>query len=87
MSNLELHLYILDWPGSSGVDCYTDVVVAAPDGEAAVLMHPRGDAVDWELEYRRGYWARSPDQVTVKHIGEAADHICPGIVSAPFRPG
>lgn len=89
-----MNLYLLTQTENDGYDTYDSCVVAAESPEEAVLINPRGEvyrsardgqkASGWVKG--RGSWCASPEQVTVKLIGTAAEGVR-GVVIASFNAG
>jgi hypothetical protein len=79
-----MKLWLIKQDVNNGYDTYDSAVVAAPTAEAAQQIHP-SKYPDWGSEY--DCWAKSPDQVTVKYIGEAAKGIGEGVVITSFNAG
>lgn len=82
-----MKLFVIFQNDNNGWDAINTAVVVAPDEETARTMNPRtGERMtskDW-LENREdsSNWCSSSDQVKVKYIGEAADHMKQGVVCA-----
>lgn len=85
-----MNLYLISQDENDSYDTFDSAVVCAPDENAARLMDPGG--VDGEKScfdgsWRSWAWVSSPDHVTVKLIGTAADDIPLGVVCSSYRAG
>jgi hypothetical protein len=81
-----MKLYHISQDSNDDYDTYSDLVVCAASEDAARLIHPsyRG----WEIdEYSVGSWCKSPDQVCVVYLGEAAPDREEGIICASYHAG
>ena len=67
-------------------DSYSDFVVCAESEEEARHTHPNTRSTDpWGN--RDNTWCRTPEDVTVKYLGEASDTLEKGIVCSSFHAG
>lgn len=94
-----MNLYLLTQDENDGYDTYDSCIVAADTPEDAVLINPRNEvfgsakgnprANDWAQGCGVGnyYWARTPAEVTVRLIGEAAPDVKGGVVLSSFNAG
>ena len=73
------NLYLISQDENNDYDTWDAAVVVADSEAEAKLMHPSGDKVYRPLET----WC-SPEKVTVKLIGAAADDVV-GVVCASFN--
>lgn len=82
-----MKLFLISQDENEDYDTYDSAVVAAPDAETAMNMHPRNGAMvcDWDKNYNS--WCSKPENVTVKYIGEANDGINQGVICASFNAG
>lgn len=78
-----MKLYLLSQDANNDYDTYDSCVVAAESEEDARLITPNYDG------FKDGWssWVRSPDQVEVQYIGEAAEGAKAGVVCASFNAG
>ncbi len=85
----DLKLWHLSQTANTGWDTYDSAVVAAANEEAARLIHPDDFGFpgldNWA--YRHSPWAPTPDQVTVRYLGIAAEGVEPGVICASFNAG
>jgi hypothetical protein len=81
-----MKLYHISQNQNNDYDTFSDLVVAAESEEEARNIHPS----QWR-ENPWAYfdaWCKSPDQVKVEYIGEAANHIKKGsIICSSFHAG
>jgi hypothetical protein len=82
-----MKLWHISQDANDGYDTYSDAVVAAETEAEARVMHPNGheDPVDWSYQWNS--WAFKPEQVTVRHIGEAVEGTPKGVICASFHAG
>jgi hypothetical protein len=95
-----MKLFLLSQKDVTGYNCYTRVLVAAPDEEAAQRTHPESDPCDsrdhWGSEMQMIYslrdrssgtviWPTKPEDVAVKYLGEAAEGISAGVIMTDFH--
>jgi hypothetical protein len=83
-----MKLYHISQSQNNEYDTFSDLIVAAESEEEARGIHP--EASPWKTDPwndNYGCWCKSPDQVKVEYIGEAAKHIEKGIVCASFHAG
>ena len=78
-----MKLYLLSQEENNDWDTYDSFVVACEDIETARHTLP-STQLTWGQEYSS--WCKTPDAVTVKYLGEAADGI-QGIICASFNAG
>ena len=87
-----MKLWLLSQNENNGYDTYDSCVVAAETESDAVRIHPysrwlqEGDGLLWEDEFPT--WAKTPQTVKAKYIGEAAEGITAGeVICASFNAG
>ncbi len=76
---VKMKLYLISQSANSGYDTFDSAVVVAPDEETARNISPD--------TWNGGAWCKRPDQVTVAHIGEAAEGTKQGVILASFNAG
>ena len=85
-----MNLWLISQSVNTGHDTYDSAVVAAETEDEARNILP-ASYYSWQHDNRwcraSVVWAAMPDQVTVKHIGEAALSIERGVVLASFNAG
>lgn len=83
----EMKLYHLYQSEVKGYDTFSDLVVCAESEEEARSIHPY--SFPYEDSWKQNYscWCKSPDQVKVEYIGEAAGHLTKGIICSSFHAG
>lgn len=81
-----MKLYHISQSVNNDYDTFSDAVVCAASEEDARNTHPGWGEDPWK-EDRYGTWCKSPDEVTVKYIGEAAEGIEKGIICSSFHAG
>ena len=80
-----MNLYLISQTKNNDYDTYDAAVVAAETAEQAQVMHPNHDrSCNDKL---RDYTWTSPENVTVKLIGEAVPDTTAGVVLASFNAG
>jgi hypothetical protein len=81
-----LNLYRISQNENDDYDTYDSAVVAAPDENAARLIHPETDHppnhADWYLT-----WASHPSKVNVELIGHALDGTKIGTICSSYNAG
>lgn len=93
-----MNLYLISQAENCAYDTYDSAVVAAPDEDAARLMHPNGRAKFsskkgtwgsvWSDRFQADYaWCKTPEAVTVNLIGTALPGTEPGVICASFNAG
>ena len=83
-----MKLYHISQEENNDYDTYSDLVVAAESEEEARMIHPASYSEDpWKDQSPYGSWCKTPDQVDVEYIGEAASGIEKGIICASFHAG
>lgn len=83
-----MKLYLLSQEDRDGYDTYDALVVAAESEESARLIHPYSrDGFKNDRGGRSGVWARSPEKVDVRYLGEASEGTETGIILASFNAG
>lgn len=82
---MTVKLWLISQTVNGGYDVYDSAVVAAHHETHARHIHPSGRIDDWRDTGPT--WAYSPEQVTVKLIGEAAEGTEPGVICASFNAG
>lgn len=78
-----MKLFKISQSENDDYDTFDSAIVAAPDESAASSIHPSGGI--WTP--RSDEWCKSPDQVTVEYIGEAAPGIEQGVILASYNAG
>jgi hypothetical protein len=79
-----MKLFLLTQCENSDYDSYDSAVVAAPDEASAKKIHPAGFRSKWTTY---STWCSSPEYVTARYLGEAADDVELGVVCASFNVG
>jgi hypothetical protein len=89
-----LNLYLISQNENNDYDTYDSAVVAAPDENAARLIHPETGrhaeatpwpaltSADWSLT-----WASDPSKVNVKLIGQALNGTKIGAICSSYNAG
>lgn len=81
-----MNLYLISQSEKNGYDTYDSAVVAAETTEEARLIRAGGDK--WPSEGDQNWdWAETPDQVTVKLLGQAVADTPAGVVLASYNAG
>ena len=80
-----MKLYLISQNQNQKWDTYDLAVVCAPDEDTARIIHPNGTLMlkEWESHS----WCESPEYVSVKYIGEAADNLEIGVVCSSCDTG
>jgi hypothetical protein len=86
-----MNLYLLSQTENTDYNTFDSCIVAAHSSEEARLIHPWHynpyvNGTPWNAS-RGSTWAFTPEGVTVKFIGVAAEDIEPGVVLASFNAG
>lgn len=80
-----MKLFLISQIINLGYDTYDSAVVAAQDQDDARTIHPNGsvllDGGNWHS------WVKSPKDVIVDYIGDAARGTVRGVVCASFNAG
>lgn len=79
-----MNLYRISQNTNNGYDTYDSAVVCADDERDARSIHPSAFA---EFGDTFSSWCSSPDEVTVRLVGVAAEGIERGVVCASFNAG
>lgn len=90
-----MNIYKLTQNDNRGWDTFDSMIVIAKNEEQARIMYPHSTQIhepvyDFESNYNwlsLGYWANSPDNVKVEHIGKAFTKEKSRIVLASFNAG
>jgi hypothetical protein len=88
-----LNLYLISQNENNDYATYDSAVVAAPDENAARLIHPEtghhAEATDWRLSCQYGHWtwASDPSKVNVKLIGQALNGTKIGAICSSYNAG
>lgn len=78
-----MKLFLIQQDYNNGYDTFDSVVVAAPDEATAIQMDPHtGRPMRWDCSFS---WAKSPEQVTCKYLGETEEP--QGVICASFNAG
>ncbi len=81
-----MKLFLICQEQNNSYETYDSAVVAAPDEDTARQMDPgNGGEMEWGTPYSS--WCESPNHVTVRYIGDAADDVDQGVVCASFNAG
>jgi hypothetical protein len=75
-------LWVISQDVNDGYDTYDSAVVAAETEDEARGIYPGGSLLSWVVRD----WT-TPENVTVRYIGEAAADVVPGVVIASFNAG
>lgn len=84
---IKMKLYYIWQEQKKGYDTHSDMVVCAESEDDARQIHPY-----WPDPWTTGIfdnstWCRSPGDVKVLYLGEAAESIKKGIICASFHAG
>jgi hypothetical protein len=89
-----MKLWFIEQSVNTGYDTYSDAVVAADTEAEAVTIHPNGDqwnaapkSSGWSPGCGDWGWAKTPDQVSAKLIGEAVAGTELGVICSSFHAG
>lgn len=82
-----MKLYHISQTENDDYDTYSDLVVCAESEDEARLIHPSQYKENPWADDVYSSWCKSPDQVTVEYLGEAAEHLEKGIICASFHAG
>jgi hypothetical protein len=83
-----MKLYLISQKINRGYDTYDSAVVAAPNANAAALIHPNTDHEKYLLAGLEDGADWVPVQyVDVKYLGIAEDDIQEGVICASFNAG
>lgn len=83
-----MKLWLISQTARSDYDTYDSAVVAAETEDEARQINPDGEwPKEGEFRWEWGSWCRTPAEVTVKHIGDAAEGVERGVVLASFNAG
>ena len=78
-----MKLYLISQTANIDDDTYAEAVVCAPDEQTARHMNlDTGLPMDWQHPSHR--WCQTPEEVTVKYIGEADKSLPCGPLSIVF---
>jgi predicted Abi (CAAX) family protease len=81
-----LNLYLISQNENNDYDTYDSAVVAAPDENAARLIHPEtgrhAEAADWSWT-----WVSDSSKVNVELIGQALDGTKIGAICSSYNAG
>ena len=81
-----MKLYHISQSVNNDYDTFSDAIVCAASEEEARNIHPGWGTDPWR-EDTYGTWCKSPDQVKVEYIGEAASHLVKGVICSSFHAG
>jgi hypothetical protein len=85
-----MKLWLISQDENEGYDTFDSAVVAAETAHEAKCIHPSNlfpkPSEQWK-DLRYSDWASSPDKVSAKYIGEAAENIPPGPICSSFNAG
>jgi hypothetical protein len=82
-----MKLFHISQSENTDYDTYSDAVVCCNTPEEASRIHPGGNS-EWPLKDESCWdWCQTPEQVTVKYIGEAAPEILFKVVCASYHAG
>lgn len=82
-----MRLYHISQSETRGYDTFSDMVVCAESEEDAKNIHPYSewDGISaWESSH---CWCKSPQSVTAKYLGQAAEGLKRGVICASFHAG
>lgn len=82
-----MKLYHISQTEEEGYDTFSDAVVCASSEEEARTIHPDGSIYNDDWQYNWKTWCKSPDQVVVKYLGDAAEGIEKGVICSSFHAG
>ena len=83
-----MKLWLISQSVNDDYDTYDSAVVAAASEDAARKIHPGGSLYEpWPNDNTLTTWAGTPNDVTVREIGEAHASLSAGIVCASFNAG
>jgi len=85
-----MKLYKISQHVNRGYDTYDSAVVAAPDEDAARLIHPDGYTDMSNANSRRiscSDWCPDLSKIDVEYLGEATEGIKQGVICASFNAG
>ena len=83
-----MKLYHLSQNVNNEYDTFSDMVVCAESEDEARLIHPSHWRADpWKEDRPYSTWCKTPDQVTVKYLGEAAESLEKGVICSSFHAG
>lgn len=82
-----MKLYVISQGKNRDYDTYDTAVVSAPDEEIARNMNPADGKPMTKWGRAFSSWCSSPDDVSVRYLGEAADSVGVGVVCASFNSG
>lgn len=84
-----MKLYHISQNVNNDYDTYSDLVVCANSENEARNIHPSSYKEDpWNnTTCFDNSWCKSPDEVIVEYIGEAASHVKSGIICRSFHAG
>ena len=84
-----MKLFLISQTENNDYDTFDSAVVAAPDEDTARLLDPGSfdgkPYTEWDKHYST--WCRSPEQVSVRYLGEADPDIGLGVICASFNAG
>lgn len=81
-----MKLFLISQTENQDYDTFDSVVVAAETEEIASTIHPYFNKDWWDGEWEDS-WCSSPDKVSVKYLGEAAEGTSRGVILASFNAG
>lgn len=81
-----MKLWLIWQEVNTDYDTYSDAVVAAETEEAALATHPSGTENAWKHTWRSD-WAKRPDQVRVRLLGDAVEGTEAGVICASYNAG
>lgn len=83
-----MKLFLIKQNKNNDYDTYDSAVVAAPDADAARLIHPTGDNSDFDARWS-GSWVKLENiaDVEVEYLGEAKKGTEQGVICASFNAG
>jgi hypothetical protein len=84
-----MNLYLISADEHDKWEYFEKAVVCAPDEDTARFIHPRrGELMSRENWIDHMYeWSPSPEKVTVKFIGTAAEGIPQGVICSYYESG
>jgi hypothetical protein len=81
-----MKLFHVSQSENNNYDSFSDFVVCCETEDEARNIHPGYGDQTWNNDMYN-LWCKSPEDVTVTYIGEAAAHLKKGIICSSFHAG
>jgi len=80
-----MKLFLISQNTNNNYDTFDSAVVCVPDEETARHCNPQNGEKMRASDWRSNYWCKSPLEVNVKYLGEAAKDITDTLILASYN--